>query len=214
MTAGQEIPTTKARLREFMAAHPNACAELTLEQIGKELGVTRERVRQLMPDYAKRRRPVVRSRRVGALLAYIEAHPEASLTPGLGGMTLKAIGAELGCSAETVSNVWREAGLPDRKILAAHKTWKERYHEDPERRRKARVHAKKWQAANPEKFRAMQKRYNRARRARQLAKVLRQEVCAWCGKTFDWTAHHERTFKHVTCGPLCAIRVGRWRKWG
>jgi hypothetical protein len=48
-------------------------------------------------------------------------------------------------------------------------------------------------------------------------RVLRQEICVECGRSFDWTAGQEKNFRHrqkrsVTCGIRCGIRYGHRRR--
>lgn len=107
---------TKLALREFMQAHPDACAEYPLHKIGAAVGVSKERIRQLMPDYAKRRREAIHRQRVARLLAYVDANPRALLSVRDGGMPLKEVAAALGLDTNTVRLYWKEAGLPPKSL--------------------------------------------------------------------------------------------------
>src|ERR1700674_3879773 len=79
----------KERLAQFLSAHPGAEDDYSLSAIARELGVSRERVRQLRPGWHTGRRPETPTAR--ALKMFLAAHPEAVMSPALGGMTMKAV---------------------------------------------------------------------------------------------------------------------------
>lgn len=108
-----------SRTAKAIAAIVNApgfdCSGVSLEQIALRVGVSRERVRQLMPDYARLRLPAARAQRMHdrsvALRAFLDEHPEAALPVKLGGMSYQAISAATGIGAQAVADVFREMGI-------------------------------------------------------------------------------------------------------
>lgn len=104
---------TRERLRALLAARPNICEELNLADIGKQLGVSRERVRQLMPEYVKN----AREHRIALLARYVDEHPEALLPRDMGGMVQREIAAATGLSLFSLRTYWLILGLPPRSLL-------------------------------------------------------------------------------------------------
>lgn len=100
-------------LRAWLAEHPEDACFHSMGQIGKAIGVTPERVRQLMPHWAKARQSLVRKR----LADFVEAHPEAMLNPYDGGMTLNQIAAALNVTAPTINRHWYALGFPSKKLM-------------------------------------------------------------------------------------------------
>lgn len=114
------------RLRAFLALHPNSCEQYTLEQIGAVIGVSRERVRQLMPQYGQTAisaRQAIIDRK---LTTFLSEHPEAHLPATLGGMTIPAIATAIGLKLSGVERAWQRLGLPSRTLIEDSYTPRER----------------------------------------------------------------------------------------
>src|SRR5450759_3841301 len=107
---GRPTPTA-IRLDRFLADHPDA-AGMSLAEIGRQLGVSRQNVRALLPDRTDRceQELVERVRR------WVRKHPDDLRSGRAGGMTWKAIGAELTMPAAAVQRIWRKLGLPERRL--------------------------------------------------------------------------------------------------
>jgi hypothetical protein len=195
----RRVPT-RERLVEFLAAHPNAEGHLYLSDIARELGVSRERVRQLLPGWQGPPSPA------RALELYLAAHPEAMMSAARGGMTMKAIALAIGREASAVRRAWLQLGLPDRRSMALSPREKSRrqYNRNPA---KHRAHVQNWSLAHPEQVREIA----RAARRRWLAKVIGEEVCVICGVSFPWTNMREKRRRRrggrVVCSQLCGARA-------
>ena len=112
MARAQGRPTpTAIRLDRFLADHPDA-AGLSLAEIGRQLDVSRQRVRALLPDRTDRREQEL----VERVRRWMRKHPDPTRSGRSGGQTWKAIGAELSMPAGTVQRIWRKLGLPERRL--------------------------------------------------------------------------------------------------
>ena len=107
------------RLRAWIHDHPNPCLTYTLQEIGDQLGVSRERVRQLVPKVTGQKWQKRWPNKANLILAaFLEEHPEGMLTKARGGLLLKEIAAALDLAPSTVGKVWRRLGLPPRSLQA------------------------------------------------------------------------------------------------
>jgi hypothetical protein len=109
-----------------LADHPDA-AEMSLVEIARQLGVSRERMRQLLPGWHDRRK----QERVERVRRFAREHPDAARSGVSGGQGWNAIGVELGMPAIAVTRIWRKLGLPDRHLstteeLGAHRAQQQR----------------------------------------------------------------------------------------
>lgn len=103
------------RLRAWMKEHPNACA-YSLDAIAQELGCTRERVRQIMPDFTQNSRPARHAAYLARVQAFIDEHPEALLPRAV---PLRDTCRELRTSEKTFTAALRELGYPTRGEIQA-----------------------------------------------------------------------------------------------
>ena len=194
--------STSDRLKAFLEAHPKASAEYSLTDIGRELGVSRERIRQLLPDYVKTR-PRRMSNVGRELREFVAMTPAALLPTNRGGLSFANIAGALGCSISTLRQAWRELRLPERpraKLTRAERV---------ERERPWRARAKtRWRAEHKERAREIQ----RAASLRWAQKVVGDEICVWCGCRYLVTnrkRHDEhRRGQRKVCGTACGRRAG------
>ena len=107
--------STAIKVMEIAAANP--C--MTLEWIASQVGVSRERVRQIVPSHAQGRRAFVNPKHTSELQAYINEHPEAILPLRDGGHTQGQIASAIGITVETLRKAWVALDLPDRAALFA-----------------------------------------------------------------------------------------------
>lgn len=158
------------RLRKLFDDHPEAYGEWSLTRMSREIGVSKERVRQLLPDYVKNDF-VVRKTAKEKLMAYVREYPEA-LKPNRRGFGYGKIAKHLEESEYTVRKAWIDLGLPNRKIKYTPEQAREKQLEKSRenyRKHKAAHHelVKRWKAQHPEKTRGMnlrgQRRYNTKR---------------------------------------------------
>src|SRR3990167_3718832 len=98
----------KERLITLLKERPNICAEMSLTDIGKELGVTRERIRQLMPEYSARRAAAVGLQ--ARVAAFVEEHPEVTIPKWMGGMTYREAGEQAGVHFSMLASTMRNLG--------------------------------------------------------------------------------------------------------
>lgn len=199
------------KLREWMATHPNQCAEWSLERIAQEIGVTRERVRQLMPQYARVRQSTRWQTDLRKVAEFVESTPEAMLPRALGGLTVQVMAQRLGLAKSRFHSVWQALGYPKRTLLTSGETpaetSKRHYHTNPERRRKSRIATKRWQAAHPEKVKEISTRARAKYEAKWKTQVIEQRMCAECGGAYDWTAFDKKTHNRLRfCSQPCAAR--------
>ena len=206
------MTTAYDRLASFLKRNPNALNTMSLLEMERRTGISRERVRQLAPafggrnrkEYIAKRAREEKARRQARLKAFLKRHPEAVNTPARGGMSFKAIGAALGVGADRVSEDWRALRLPDR--ASQRLTRQESSRRTYERRKAAHYElTQAWKRRNRERARQIQQAANR----RYRAKVLRQERCVVCGTRFPWTvgrgANQRRFGTRVTCSRRCAM---------
>lgn len=146
------------RVNEMLRETPNLCEVRTLTSIAEELGVTRERIRQILPKPAMHRRVMQSQNKLAAdsakLAAYIESHPLAFLRSGYGGPTFVQIAADLEMTTRRVKKVWTTCGYPS-KMLGPPPTMQEyqkrRWDTDPEYRKRHRAAQERWRAKNGER---------------------------------------------------------------
>ncbi len=182
------------RLADFLDRTPNAWDRFSLAEIASVVGVSRQRVKQLM---AGRSKP--RPRRVAdALLAFLAEHPEALLASARGGMSKKAIAIAIRRSPIAVRRTWSELHLPVRKPLSK----RERYERGKLRHDAA---TRKWIRAHPDRIRELRNKAN----TKWLAKVIRSEVCLVCGREFSWTNRDQYQRRRATCSPECRRTANR-----
>jgi len=202
-----EAPTARERLREFLRQHPNPCVSFTGQQIADEIGVSRERVRQLMGGSYK---SVTASDYLVAL--FVRHRPEAQLPKHLGGMSHKEIGKELGLGTQTIANAFRRLGLVSHSQLhlgvrEQNRIACRRYYQSHKEQHNAWVGA--WKEANPEKTREI----DRTAKAKWMGKVLRMEHCIVCGAEFPWTQGREQGHRvagrRIVCRPACGRKAAR-----
>lgn len=104
--------TAREKLRAWLAEHPNPCGDHTLTEIASTLGVSRQRVQQLMPTYAENGV----AQRLLRFQQAIEEHPEIVLAPHLGGWTVVEAGAAVGVCGATITRWLRELGYPPKRM--------------------------------------------------------------------------------------------------
>lgn len=159
---------TADKLAAMLAETPNLCAVKTLEAIGAELGVTRQRVQQLLPRAGIDRRRARHARRLAAqsriLAQYVESHPLALLARSMGGPPMKEISRETGIRGEQLLEVWRLCGYPPKQatalslIMSPAEQARRRWATNEDYRRGQAAAQKRWTAANPEKAREIIRR--------------------------------------------------------
>jgi hypothetical protein len=203
--------TPRQRLEAFLKRTPDALDRLSLQEIGRQTRMSGEYVRLLLhelgyrtDDLRQRREQHVAKQRHARLRAFLKQHPEAVNTPARGGMSFKAIAAQLGISADFVGEDWRALGLPDRALQALSEQEKGR--RNYERRSAAHYElTKAWKRRNLERAREIQRAANKRHRE----KVLRQERCVVCGTQFAWTVQREQNRRRlgtrITCSRRCAL---------
>jgi hypothetical protein len=201
---------SRERIEAFLKRTPDALDRFSLPAIARQTRMSGEYVRLLLhqlgyrtDDLRMRRTSQIAHQRQQKLLAFLKQHPEAVNTPARGGMSFKAIAAQLGVSADFVGEDWRALGLPDRtrQTLSPQEKGRRNY----ERRKAAHYElTKAWKRRNPERAREIQ----RAAKKRYREKVLRQERCVVCGTRFPWTvsreANRRRLGTRITCSRRCA----------
>ena len=89
----RKATTTAKRLNRFLAAHPNASRDYSLSDIARRLDISRERVRQLLPEYA-RQRPARSSIIERELSEFIAQTPTALHPTNRGGPSFTQIATE------------------------------------------------------------------------------------------------------------------------
>lgn len=156
----------RPRLIALLKKRPNICAEMSLTDIGVELGVSRERIRQLMPGYAKRRAAVVNTK--ARVAAFVEEHPEVTIPTWMGGMSYTTAGAALGIHRASFGQTMLLLGYhkqlihqtkAEREACAA--DLRQRRWADPVKRAKQLAATKRWQAEHPEQKREIDRRARR-----------------------------------------------------
>ena len=105
----------KPALITLLKERPNICAEMSLKDIGVELGVTGERIRQLMPEYSARRLAAVGTK--SRVAAFVEAHPEVNIPTWMGGMSYTEAGKLLGVNAGVFNRTMLELGYKKSLIV-------------------------------------------------------------------------------------------------
>ena len=206
-----DADTGRARLRAFLRRRPDALETMSLRAIGREVDLSGERVRQLLPgpprtsrDLAERRRERRLRALQPALRRFVRANPRAILPRGAGGLTLKAIGELLSADPKDVAAAWRRLGLPARASQTSSPAERSRRWYA---RHKTEKHAQNaaWRARNPERWRAIQRRAD----AKHRAKVLREERCIVCGGRFPWTVGRESQRRQKGGRVVCSRQCGR-----
>ena len=159
------------------------------------------------PRQTARRRHLAARRAVRERLEHFLArHPTALRPTALGGLTFKEIAARLDASPRDIGQLWRELKLPDRHLPKLPER-EERHRTYLRGKERHRALAEAWRARNIEKTRVIR----RAACKRWLPKVLRDEVCVVCGRTFGWTNGHEQRRRYrgarVVCSRSCSMRA-------
>ena len=113
---------TKERLRAWLAEHPNACIDHSLSDLGKQFGVSRERIRQLLPrtSYVRNFRGKAKLGRARSLIIakqFLIDHPEVTIPVTDGGWSFKHIIREAGVTEHYIKWAWHELELPNRAEL-------------------------------------------------------------------------------------------------
>ncbi len=201
---------TEVKLHALLRETPNLCEVKTLTEIGRELGVSRERVRQLLPAPGVHRAVIRHQNLLAArsrqLAEYVKAHPLALLPPGRGGPSFREIAADLGWRPSTVREIWRLCEYPDRALLWRTKTMTKAeiqryvYHNVPGRKERRVVSQARWVKEHNYNSSVAQKR------------VIGRAQCWECGKDFDMTqirGWHMSKAGFVTCSSGCTKRWNR-----
>jgi hypothetical protein len=203
--------TRRHRLGTFLKRTPDALDRMSLPEIGRQTRMSGEYVRLLLQqlgyptdDLRARRARHEAQTRQKRLAALLKQHPEAVNTPARGGMSFKAIAAQLGISPDFVGEDWRALGLPDRALqkLSAQEKGRRNY----ERRKAAHYElTKAWKRRNPERAQEIQRAANKRHRE----KVLRQERCVVCGTRFPWTVQRDYNRQRFGSRIVCSSACGR-----
>ncbi len=114
MNDAPEPLTAKSRLDRLLADDPDA-ARLSLAEIARVLGVSRERVRQLRPDWYSRQEQALIER----VRRYVAEHPDAVRSGFSGGPTWSEVAADLELPVRALWRIWRKASLPNRSLSTA-----------------------------------------------------------------------------------------------
>jgi hypothetical protein len=197
------------RLRAFLRRRPLALQTLTLRAIGREVGLSGERVRQLLPrimpietgHLPRERRQHERHKLEQRLRRFVTKRPRVIETPARGGMTYVALATRLNVSPTAISRAWRALGLPDRSgpQLTRREKSLRYYWRNPEKKIADTLH---WRLQHPERWREISRQANR----KYAAKVLRQETCITCGKRFAWTQGQENRHRQRNTRIFCSSR--------
>lgn len=98
---------TVRRLNQFLARRRSSWHELTLADIGDELGLTRQAISILLPHWG-RLRERARAQRVRR---FAQRHPDARRSGSGLFMSWEKIGSELGLPGRAARRLWLAAGL-------------------------------------------------------------------------------------------------------
>ena len=111
--------TAAIRLRGLLRETPNLCEVKTLAEIGTELGISRQRVFQLLPPPPLNRRTIRQQNHLAAdsltLAHFSMEHPRALLSRSRGGPSMKEIATVCGFTADRLQKLWRLCGYPDKR---------------------------------------------------------------------------------------------------
>lgn len=179
--------------------------EWTLERLGKHFGVSRERIRQIIPEYAKTRRNAScrQQMRLAKMEQYVFDNPQYLLTPFFGGVrSLEPMRRELGYKVAAVFyDDWKTLGLPDRNMIrrsVSQKEWSHFIYITHRERHRASVN--KWKAKHPE-YKA-----NPIHVINYQNKVIGTSVCPTCNQEFNITNKRRKQYfsgKLMYCSIPC-----------
>lgn len=172
-------PTALERLRAWLATHPNPCGDYNVSQIAIEIGTSRERVRQLMPEYTRRARQQFDAR----VARFVEEHPEAMLRRSDGGLGFTGIAEAMGVSPVTIRNAFRRLGLPTVQYRIG----------------------KYAQAVPPNATTRERLNTYHAYRGRE---IVGEVTCIECGAVFALTRYTQRNIQQGLMRQVCGIRCG------
>lgn len=100
--------TAERRLRSFLDRHPDALSRLTLSDVAREIGVSRQTTHKLLPRWTKRREALQRTQ----VRSFARRHPAARLSDPTRRISWSTIAAETALPVPTVQRIWISSGLP------------------------------------------------------------------------------------------------------
>ena len=216
--------TFEEKLRSFAEAEPDFRARHTLAELGEMIGVSRQRVYQVVGPYRGPRKKVNRQPRPDARTARLRAL-EAAEPDFRERYTPSELARKFGVSRQHVSKVLgplhRDAGAV--KAERARQKLREFAVARPD------AVGPTWAGGMPmaeiaglldlspymlTKCWGELKLPPREPPRGGGRRVLREETCVECGRRFEWTLQRERNLrygvkKYVVCGVLCGTRQGR-----
>lgn len=168
------------RLTAFLVAHPQALQTLTLTELAREVGATRQFVHMHLPDLTAEQRRRTRDEEHRRIAAFLKRNPRALEPVHFGGVALSKIADAARIPRSHVRAVLREMKLQRRSPT----------------KRERRQAAQQLLERRAEEQRA------------RLSRVLRIESCEICGTAFPWTGQQERSRRHhgapVSCSRKCS----------
>jgi len=216
--------TFEEKLRAFAKAEPDFRAHYTLAELGEMFGTSRQRVHQVVGPYRGPRKKVNRQPRPDARTARLRPF-EAAEPDFRERYPPSELARKFGVSRQHVSKIrgplHRDSGAV--KAERARQKLREFAEARPE------AVAPTWEGGMPMAEIAGLldlSLYMLTKCWRELklpvrepprgggGRVLREETCVECGRTFEWTLQQERNLRHgvkkyVVCSVLCGTRQGR-----
>lgn len=98
-----------ARLRRFLACHPDAQALFTISDLARELDVSRQRVFVLLPNWKQSQEKL----EIQRVRAFARRHPKARLGDPEKRLIWAKISAEARVPVPTLKRIWRMLNLPN-----------------------------------------------------------------------------------------------------
>lgn len=197
--------TAKEKLDQLLKENPNLLYEMTLTDISKICGCSRERIRQLVPTAARVRIKLSRKELIDRLYKYIDEHPESlnygsKYTPGI---PIPKIAKEIGTSTNHLKNLFQELGIKRKSKyegMTSNEIQRWRYHNLPGRKEKVRKANQKWQEKAGWVGSESQKKSLRKALTKYANKVIGERQCPVCLETKPYTNGQKN---NKTCSNRC-----------
>ena len=206
------MTTAKDRLDRLIQENPNIVYETTLTRLGELCGVSRERIRQLLPKAAKKRLAKTKEEKIAKLYKFMEEHPDAMYAYSRygPGMPNSQIAAALGMKEQTLKVLLAKLGIKRKSKyegMTSAEIYRWRYHNIPGRKEKQKRAT--YEYMNRSNYKETHKENFKKATGRYQNKICGTRQCPGC---FEYMPFKNSQKNNTYCSRKCYARVARANK--